>query len=340
MRRPDIPHIGSLPCGARDSIGDVPGVAVGHCTLSQGQIQTGVTVILPPGDPFTSKPLAACCVLNGFGKSLGLMQLAELGCLETPIALTNTLSVGTIATAQIRSAMSAHPSIGREWPTVNPLVLECNDGWLNDIQALAVHEEHYHAALAAAGPDFAQGCAGAGQGMSCFELKGGIGSSSRLAGGHVVGVLALANFGKLPQLIVAGRPVGEALAGIMRDDATEKGSCVMVLATDAPLDALQLGRLARRCGNGLARIGSNFGHGSGDVAVAFTTANCLPWPEPAEPLLLHRLPDTRLDPLFQAAADAAEQAILHALFRADRVVGRDGRIRPCLRDMLKECILG
>ena len=334
----EAPHVGVLPSGARNAITDVPGVLVGHHTLDDGPIQTGVTVILPPGDPFTSKPLAACCILNGFGKSAGLMQLSELGCLETPIALTNTLSVGTVATAQIRAAVAAHPQIGREWPTVNPLVLECNDGYLNDIQALAVTEPHYLQALHSASSDFAQGNVGAGRGMSCFELKGGIGSASRQAASYTVGVLVLANFGKAPQLILAGRPMGDFLADRLKSSTptSEKGSIIMVLATDAPLDTLQLGRLAKRCGNGLARTGSNFGHGSGDIALAFSTANRLPWPEPATPLTLSRLPDTQLDPLFQSAAEATEQAIIHALFHAETLCGRDDHLRPCLLDILPD----
>lgn len=340
----EVPRAGSLPSGARDAITDVAGVRVGHATLDDGPIQTGVSVILPPGDPYVRRPLAACAVFNGFGKSVGLMQIAELGCLETPIALTNTLSAGTVSTAQVRAAVAAHPRIGREWPTVNPVVLECNDGYLNDIQALAVREEHYRQAVENAGADFAQGCVGAGRGMSCFELKGGIGSASRLAhnaaGVFTVGVLVLANFGKMPQCVLAGQSIGPELKRRMRalrepgGEREEKGSIIMVLATNAPLDTLQLGRLVRRCGNGLARTGSSYGHGSGDVAVGFTTANRLPWPEPGHVFSLARLPDTQIDPLFQAAAEATEQAIIHALYAAHTLRGRDGHIRHCLRDVL------
>ena len=330
------PRIGTLPSGPLDLITDVRGLRVGHHTLDDGPVQTGVTVILPPGDAYLRKPLAACCVLNGFGKSAGLVQLEELGCLESSIALTNTFSVGRVVTAQIREAVAAHPEIGRDWPTLNALTLECNDGYLNDIQALAVSEEHYFAAVRTAAERFAQGNVGAGRGMSCFQLKGGIGSASRLAEDWTVGVLVLANFGKAPQCILAGRPIGDRLAGFISGEAPapEKGSIIMVLATDAPLDALQLRRLARRCGNGLARTGSVFGHGSGDIAVAFTTANHLDWPE-AETSTLRRLPDGRLDVLFQAAAEATEQAILHALYHAETVQGRDGHVRYSLRDALK-----
>ena len=275
----DFPRVGFLPSGQLDAITDVGDIRVGHCTLDEGNVHTGVTVVLPNDDPLMQKPLAASCIFNGFGKSVGLMQMAELGCLETPLALTNTFSVGAIATAQIRAAVSAHPEVGREWSTVNPLVLECNDGYLNDIQALAVTEKHYIEACASASREFMQGSVGAGRGMSCFHLKGGIGSASRIAecGGQAftVGALVLSNFGKAEHCLLAGRPVGHLLqerldrigaeAAVLAA-APEKGSIIMLLATDAPLDVLQLGRLARRAGNGLARTGSLFGHGSGDVA--------------------------------------------------------------------------
>ena len=279
----DFPRVGVLPSGPLDAITDVGDVRVGHCTLDEGDVHTGVTVVLPNDDPLMRKPLAACRIFNGFGKSVGLMQMAELGCLETPLALTNTFSVGAIATAQIRAAVSAHPEVGREWPTVNPLVLECNDGYLNDIQALAVTEKQYIEACASASREFMQGSVGAGRGMSCFHLKGGIGSASRIAecGGQpfTVGALVLSNFWQAEHcLLGAGRPVGrllqERLDRIGAEAAAlaaapEKGSIIMLLATDAPLDVLQLGRLAKRAGNGLARTGSIFGHGSGDVALPF-----------------------------------------------------------------------
>lgn len=201
----DFPRVGFLPSGQLDAITDVGDIRVGHCTLDEGNVHTGVTVVLPNDDPLMQKPLAASCIFNGFGKSVGLMQMAELGCLETPLALTNTFSVGAIATAQIRAAVSAHPEVGREWSTVNPLVLECNDGYLNDIQALAVTEKHYIEACASASREFRQGSVGAGRGMSCFHLKGGIGfglpnSGVRWAGlyGRRVGALQFRQSGTLP----------------------------------------------------------------------------------------------------------------------------------------------
>src|SRR5262245_48509272 len=207
------PRIGILPEGARGTIADVDEVTVGHRTLATGPSQTGVTVVRPHAcDPFAQKVPAAAIVINGFGKSVGLMQVNELGALETPIALTNTFSVGTIATAQIRAAIVAHPGIARTTTTVNPLVFECSDAHLSDMQALAVTEGHYAEALSAAAPEFARGAVGAGRGMSCFGLKGGIGSASRLAATadrtFVTGALVLANFGKLENLTLAGRRIG------------------------------------------------------------------------------------------------------------------------------------
>lgn len=328
------PHIGTLASGARDAITDVSGVTVGHCTLAQGDVQTGVTVVRPHGgDPYRDKVPAAAVVINGFGKSVGLLQVEELGVLETPIALTNTYSVSAVAQAQIRQCIKANPEAGRSLPTVNPLVFECNDGFLNDIQRMVVAQAHYDAALAACASEFEQGAVGAGRGMSCFGLKGGIGSASRVTGEHVVGALVLANFGKLPQLVIDGDPVGRRLAA-QPQGGPEQGSIIMLLATDAPLDARQLRRLALRAGAGLARTGSVFGHGSGDIALAFSTACTVPH-DAARPMpAVAMLHETRLDELFHAAADATEQAILNALWHAVSVSGRDGHRREALRAVM------
>ena len=339
-----LPHIGRLPSGPLNAISDVAGVTVGHATLAQGAIQTGVTVIRPHGgDPFRDKLPAAATVFNGFGKSIGLLQVQELGVLETPIALTNTLSVGAVATAQIRSAISSNPEIGRSDPTINPLVFECYDGYLNDIQAIAVTAEHYQQALDSAAAEFAQGAVGAGRGMSSFDLKGGIGSASRYVkiGGkqYCVGALVLSNFGKLPALTLAGQPLGQQLGPQLlalqqaAGETPEMGSIIMIIATDAPLDARQLGRLATRCGIGLGRTGSIYGHGSGDLALAFSTAQTVPY-RPQEALRQSAcLHDSLLDPLFEAVADSTEQAIVNALFAAETVSGRDGHQRLSLSEL-------
>jgi D-aminopeptidase len=331
-------HIGSLEAGPRGTIADVAGVTVGHCTLAQGAVQTGVTVIRPhDGDVYRDKVPAAACVIYGFGKIVGLVQLDELGVIETPVALTNTFGVGTLANAQIRAAIAANPRIGREDPSVNPLVFECNDGYLNDMQALAIHEAHYMSALDACSVDFERGAVGAGRGMSCFELKGGIGSASRVVRvnerAYTTGALVLANFGRLPQLVIGGDAVGKTLTK-EANVKPEQGSIIMLIATDAPLDARRLRRLAMRSAAGLARTGSVYGHGSGDIALAFTTAYTVPHEADfiAVPPLVS---DTRLDPLFQAAADSIEQAILDALFSAETVAGRDGHRRISLKDALR-----
>ncbi|WP_143433070.1 DmpA family aminopeptidase [Herbaspirillum camelliae] len=335
-----VPHIGRLPAGPRNSITDVAGVRVGHCTLDDGAVQTGVTVIAPhPGNLFTHKLPAAAAVINGFGKSAGLVQLEELGTLETPIALSNTFAVGALLEAQIRHTLRANPECGRSLPTVNPLVLECNDGYLNDLQRMAVQPAHFEAALQALSEEVVQGAVGAGRGMSCFELKGGIGTASRCvalgkaAQGFTVGALVLSNFGRLPELILAGEPLGAQLAGQgSSDSAPEKGSIIMILATDAPLDARQLKRLATRAGAGLARTGSAYGHGSGDIALAFSTAQQIE--AEADCVQMALLADHLLDPLFHAAADSVEQAIVHALLAAQTVRGRDGHVRMSLRERL------
>ncbi|HZZ04356.1 P1 family peptidase [Paraburkholderia sp.] len=357
------PHIGVLPSGPRGTIADVEGVTVGHCTLDEGAVQTGVTVIRPhPGDPFLANVPAAASVINGFGKSIGLVQVEELGVLETPIALTNTFGVAAVAQAQIRAAIHANPQIGREWSTVNPLVFECNDGYLNDIQALAVSERHFTEACEAASVDVASGSVGAGRGMSCFDLKGGIGNASRVidvAGrSYTVGALVLANFGRLPMLTIDGMQLGRALAeraakAVVAGPAAvahpansagstnpvipattskpERGSIIMIIATDAPLDARQLKRLSLRAAAGLARTGSVYGHGSGDIALAFSTAYTVPH-ESDFVALPEVLADARLDPLFRACADSVEQAIVDAIWSATSVTGRDGHRRLSLHD--------
>lgn len=333
MAARSIPGIGALPSGARDSITDVAGVTVGHCTLADGEVQTGVTVIRPhPGDPYRERTPAACVVLNGFGKSIGLVQIAELGIIDTPIALTNTFSVAAVAAAQIRQCIAANPEVGRSEPTLNPLVLECNDGFLNDMQRMIVGEAEYLCAWRDAGVEVDEGSVGAGRGMSAFGLKGGIGTASRVVDAtHTVGALVLANFGRPEQLIYAGRSLARELAGDeVSGRAPESGSIIMIIATDAALDSRQLRRLALRAGAGLARTGSVFGHGSGDIAIAFSTAARIPASASRPMPTLALLHDSLLDPLFQAAADCTEQAIIHALARATEVTGRDGHRRRTL----------
>ena len=334
--------IGSLPVGATNSLTDVPGVRVGHVTLSDGPIQTGCTAIhLHPGHPFRDKLAAGVEVLNGFGKSIGFPQIVELGTVETPVVLTNTLSVGTAATALIGHMLERTPEIGETTGTVNPVVLECNDGsWLNDIRGLHVTEGHVREALGAAQPNFPIGNIGAGTGMSCHGLAGGIGTASRLLriGGvdRTLGVLTLCNMGRLSDLRIDGRLVGpEIAARIKAEEAAEKGSIIVLIATDAPLDARQLRRVAVRAGAGIARVGSHFGSGSGDIALAVSTAEPIPHIAPKAGILSRSvLHEDKIDPLFRAVIEATEEAILSALFAAEPRTGKHGNHRHALSEFL------
>ena len=328
---------GNLPTGDLNSISDVPGVRVGHCTLVDGEIRTGVTAIIPhDGNLYRQKAVAAVHVLNGFGKSAGLVQVEELGTIETPILLTNTLSVGTCCTAMVRHAIEYNPDIGRETATVNPVVFECNDGFLNDIQALAVTEEDARAALASASSCFDVGSVGAGCGMSTFGFKGGIGTSSRRleldSGSYHLGVLVLSNFGRAGDLRL---PDGRVIAPPKAErEASEKGSIIIIAATDVPLGDRQLKRVIRRSGVGLARLGSFWGHGSGDIALGFTTANSLSHDEEAALVGIRILNESRIDLLFEAMADATQEAVLDAVIAAGSMTGRSGHHRPALTDAL------
>ncbi|MGL4288773.1 MAG: P1 family peptidase [Phreatobacter sp.] len=330
---------GVLPPGPLNAITDVDGLRVGHCTLRGGDLMTGFTAILPhPGDLFRDKLRAGVDVINGFGKSAGLMQVAELGQLETPILLGNTLAVGTGFNALVTRALAANPEIGRETGTVNPVVLECNDGWLSDIRARALTEAHAFQALdaAQAGP-VEEGAVGAGTGMSAFGFKGGVGTASRLVGldgrGFTVGVLALANFGNAGDLVLPDgrRPLPPRAAAT---NPPERGSVILVLATDIPLESRQLTRIARRCGAGLARLGAFWGNGSGDIALAFTTAGRIRHHDDADLATLVTLNENRIDLPFRAAAEATQEAVLNALLAAPATTGRDGHWRPSLRDAL------
>lgn len=324
---------GLLPPGTRNSITDVPGVAVGHRTIRRGSVNTGVTAILPqPGNLFRQKLTAAAEVLNGFGKSAGLVQLAELGLLETPVLLTNTFGVGRCVDALIGRAVADNPDIGRQTSTVNAVVGECNDGVLSDIQAMAVTETDAIAAMDAAGADFAEGSVGAGTGMACFGFKGGIGSSSRqlnISGTtQHLGALVLANFGRAGDLVL---PDGRR-PDPRQPSRPENGSIIVVLATDMPVDQRQLQRICRRAGAGIARLGAFWGHGSGDIVLGFTTANRIPHDIEQNVLSMQRLHDNHIDDMFRAACEATEEAVLNALCAATAVEGREGATRPLLSD--------
>jgi D-aminopeptidase len=330
-------QVGTLPTGARNALTDVPGVRVGHRTIVTGDLRTGVTAILPHGgNLYRDKVAGACHVINGFGKSLGLMQIEELGTLETPILLTNTFGIGACANALIRRAIRENPDIGRETATVNPVVGECNDGYLSDIQALAVTEADAEAAIAAADVVFERGAVGAGTGTSAFGFKAGIGTASRridLEGGpYHIGCLVQANFGRAGDLLLPGCRLAPLPA---TEPTPDRGSIIVVIGTDLPLDYRQLRRIIRRTGAGLARLGSFWGHGSGDVVFGFTTASRIAHDETRDVLELRMLNERRIDLLFQAVVEVTEESVLDAMVSSPEVEGRDGHFRPSLADALR-----
>ena len=328
----------TLPSGPRNLITDVAGVRVGHATVQQGEVNTGVTAVLPhPGNLFLDKVMASAAVINGFGKSAGILQVQELGTIETPILLTNTLSVGTAFTGLCRYVLEQNAGAGVYTGSVNCLVTECNDGRLNDIQGLHVREEHVLQAISAAGETFEEGAVGGGTGMCCLGLKGGIGSASRVVEldgtACTVGALVMANFGRAGDLIIGGRHIDTRSAGdrlAVKDD----GSIIMLLATDVPLSERQLGRVARRTAVALGRTGSYCGNGSGDIAIAFTTANRVPHRGGAAVEAYRMVRDDRIDPVFLAAVEAVEEAIISALYHARTLTGFQGRTSVGLRDFL------
>ena len=335
--------IGRGKHGEKNLITDVPGVTVGHVTLRDGdRICTGVTAVLPhSGDLFHDKVMAASCVLNGYGKTIGLVQVDELGTIEAPMILTNTLSVGTAATAVVKYMMARNPDIGREAGTVNSVVCECNDGALNDIRGLFIEEEHVLKAIESCAADFAEGAVGAGTGMCCLGFKGGIGSASRVVTldgqNYTVGALVLANFGGIGRLMIDGRQVGREIQAKMAE-TPDKGSIIMIIATDIPLRERQLKRVARRAGAGLSRTGSNMGNGSGDIAIAFTTANRLPHTSENALHSFSMIIDDEIDPVFDMTAEAVEESIVSALWHAETTEGRDGRVMRGLKEVWNETL--
>lgn len=339
-----------LPCGERNAITDVSGVQVGHFTLIRGEaealnpgkgpVRTGVTAVLPHKANLYTQPVeAAAYAFNGYGKSLGLVQIEETGIIETPVLLTNTFSVWDGANALLEWMLRHNPRIGIDTcGSLNPVVLECNDGYLNDIQGRHLRAEHFwHAIEHASAEETAEGNVGGGTGMRAYQFKGGIGTASRRlpaeAGGFTVGVLVQANFGLRKQLTIRGQPVGQWLSEwqpCVDTTEPEKGSCIIVIATDAPLDSRQLRRLAKRAPLGLARSGSVSGPGSGDIAIAFSTSrrsqvdgDAITQPLPA---LLDEWRTLGL--LFQAVVEATDEAVLNSLVAAHSMAGRDRHYVP------------
>jgi len=323
--------IGILQPGLNNAITDVEGVKVGHVTLIKGaNIRTGVTAILPHcGNIFQDKVPAAVCIANGYGKLMGSTQIEELGNMETPIILTNTLSVPIAANALISYILSLPGN--EQIFSVNAVVGETNDGRLNDIRGRHITEKHVLDAIknASSGP-VEEGAVGAGTGTICFGFKGGIGTSSRKLpesrGGYTVGVLVQSNHGGI--LRINGFPVGKELRTHVKKNPLEEnleGSCMVIVATDAPLDSRNLKRLAKRALLGIARSGGYYSNGSGDYAIAFSTAKevRIPYKSKGHTISLEILKNNYMSPLFLAAAEATEEAILNSMFKANSMTGNN-----------------
>lgn len=331
--------VGVLPTGQHNAITDVPGVRVGHATVIEGDtINTGVTAILPHGgNVFRQRVPAAVFVFNGFGKMLGIAQIEETGELETPILLTCTLCVWRAADA-LAQHLLAQPDMS-DVRSINVVVGETNDGRLNDIRRAPIRPEHVIAALAnARGGPVVEGSVGAGRGTVAFGWKGGIGTSSRRFRPRIppdeftVGVLVQSNFGG--SLTINGAPIGRELRGSSFTPRGADGSIMIVVATDAPLSPSNLERLARRAALGLARTGSSGGDGSGDFVIAFSTAESVrrerraEGPPPGFMLSILDVPHEELNGLFQAVAEATEEAIYNSLLRATAVTYRGSTMQP------------
>jgi D-aminopeptidase len=332
--------IGRYPPGPLNAITDVAGVKVGHVTLIRGEgplkpgegpVRTGVTVVIPRDDVWHHKVPAGAFVLNGTGEMTGLPWVSESGFLEYPIALTNTLNLPRVANGVMSWMIKRYPGIGITDDTLTPVVAECDDSRLNDIQGRHVSEEDVTAALdGATGGSLAEGSIGAGTGMVSYGFKGGIGTASRRLsdqdGGYTVGVLVNANHGRREELVIGGVPVGKLYEKDRQASLLGgEGSIIVILATDAPLDGRQLGRLAKRTALGLARTGSTARHGSGDFMLAFSTGNTIPHYPDQRAYTMRHLADTHLNPLLSATVEATEEAILNALTMASTMVGRDDR---------------
>jgi D-aminopeptidase len=357
-------QVGRLPSGKKNCITDVSGIKVGHVTLDYAlpnseHICTGVTAILPHGgNLFREKVVATSYVINGFGKTTGLIQLDELGLLESPIMLTNTFGVPAVTQGTLQYMLEKTPEIGDTTGTVNIVVGECNDGYLNSIRQLPITPQHALKAIESATEDqVAEGAIGAGKGMVCFGYKGGIGTSSRIVHDEqskesfTVGCLVLSNFGRREELKVQGRyhtqqiteqntgqnieqnteqNTGQNIENNIEQEApdTPDGSIMIVVATDAPLSDRQLKRVAKRCSIGLGRAGSHFSNGSGDIVIAFSTAHKSFHDQLESRELRVQIREDKpiMNELFTAGAEVTEEAILHSLLQATTTKGRLDRI--------------
>jgi D-aminopeptidase len=361
--------VGTLPAGPLNAITDVAGVLVGHATIvrgdgalqiGQGPVRTGVTAVLPRKDIWFNGVYAATHTLNGDGEMTGTHWIRDRETLMHPVLITNTGSVGTVHEAEIAYMNERHPT--RDWAFL-PVVAETWDGTLNDVRGQHVKKEHVFSAIdKAQGGSVAEGNVGGGTGMVCYSFKGGIGTSSRRvpasAGAYTVGVLVQANFGRRPELTIAGVPVGREITDFMPEtnrraaglpagalakagdiNLDHEGSVIVVIATDAPLSSRQLDRIAARAALGLARTGATSGNSSGDIFIAFSTANAVPQSSTSPTLTATFIsPESSgtLNPLFQATVEATDEAVLNALMKAETMTGINGnRVHAIPYDRLK-----
>ena len=320
-------RIGIYDPGQHNSITDVAGVRVGHVTMYVGDnVRTGVTAVIPRDDIWLNRIFGAAHVINGNGEATGLAWVNESGLIESPIMLTNTLSVGAVHDGVVRYMIKRYP----QSHIILPIVAECYDGGLNDISGLHVMAEHAIEAIeSAAGGPVSQGCVGAGTGMRSYGFKAGIGTASRVLNvadqTYTVGVLVNANGGRRHQLRIDGVPVGEEITDL-RPERHRDGSFIIVIATDAPLMHRQLLKLAQRATHGLARTGTPSTISSGEFVVAFSTANTVPSSSEVSLLSVKMLRDKRMDAFYQGVIEATEEAVINAMTMAVTTVGRNGNI--------------
>lgn len=341
-------HIGEYQAGPLNAITDVPGVAVGHATLIEGSgrrrpgngpVRTGVTVILPNDDIYNKKLLAGSFILSGAGEVSGLTQVMEWGLIETPLALTNTLSLGRVTDSIIKWMAQKYPDIRDRGEVVIPVVGECDDSFLNDAVGLHIKPQHVFSAIeeAKAGVTPEEGAVGAGTGMICGDFKAGIGTSSRVIplneSKYTIGVLVNSNFGVMEHLRMDGYPIGRVLAeqqGGYRRRINNYGSIIVVIATDMPLTAAQLNRLCRRAALGIGRVGSYGAHSSGEIIVGFSTANVVPRVSPTPVVPMSSIHDTFLDPAYKGVIECTEEAILNSLTKASDMDGVNNNRVPAV----------
>ncbi|BDR61141.1 P1 family peptidase [Lactobacillus xylocopicola] len=328
LHKPLLFALSDAPTGPNNLITDVAGITVGHKTIVTDRLRTGVTVIKPCQDNiFREKMPAAAHVINGFGKSTGLVQVEELGTIETPLVLTNTLSVGTASMALVKRMLAENPEIGLSTGSVNPLIMECNDSSINHLRDLGVTEADVDAAFVNASTKFAEGGVGGGTGMRCYQLKGGIGSASRqvIIDGQTftMGALVMSNFGLSQDLNIYGRPIGKKLQQIQA--SKEKGSIITIIATDIPFNSRQLKRLAKRSSIGITRSGSFSGNGSGEITLAFSTANRVSHFPEHELTTIQAITDDQIDRYFRITVDIVNEAILSSLTHGQTTPDRDGK---------------